>query len=78
MMTLQKSGEFYWPEDEARLSADFALDLFKQDGHDYYHKWLMNERDHFWNKVFNKDVNLMNRFSDLFNQLTAKTTNLYI
>jgi hypothetical protein len=38
----------------------------------------MNERDHFWNKVFNKDVNLMNRFSDLFNQLTAKTTNLYI
>jgi len=78
MTTLQQSAELNWPEDEATSLADFALDLFKQDGHDYYHKWLMNERDHFWNKVFNKDVDLMNRFSDLFNQLTAKTTNLYI
>jgi hypothetical protein len=78
MTTLQQSAELNWPEDEATSLADFALDLFKQDGHDYYHKWLMNERDHFWNKVFDQDVDLMNRFSDLFNQLTAKTTNLYI
>lgn len=78
MTTLQQSAELNWPEDEATSLADFALDLFKQDGRDYYHKWLMNERDHFWNKVFDKDVDLMNRFSDLFNQLTAKTTNLYI
>lgn len=78
MTTLQQSAELNWPEDEANSLADFALYLFEQDGHDYYHKWLMNERDHFWNKVFDKDVDLMNRFSDLFNQLTAKTTNLYI
>ena len=78
MTTLQQTAELNWPEDEATSLADFALDLFKQDGHDYYHKWLMNERDHFWNKVFKHDASLMSRFSDLFNKLTAKSTNLYI
>ncbi|NBX49946.1 hypothetical protein EBT25_08385 [bacterium] len=78
MKTLQQDAENNWAEDEATLSADFALDLYANEGHDYYHQWLMRERDHFWNNVFQQDVALMNRFSDLFNNLTAKTTNLYI
>ena len=78
MMTLNQSAELNWPEDEARALADFALDLFESDGHDLYHRWLMRERDHFWNKVFEHDASLMSRFSDLFNKLTAKSTNLYI
>lgn len=78
MSTLFQNAELHWPEDEARLSADFALDLFETEGHDYYHQWLMRERDHFWNTVFQQDAALMDRFSNLFNELTAKKTNLYI
>jgi len=33
-----------WPEDEANLTADFALDLFDHHGRDYYHAWLIKER----------------------------------
>jgi hypothetical protein len=78
MPTLQQSAELNWPEDEATLLADFALDLFEQDGHDKYHQWLMSERDYFFNRVFEQDIELMTRFCDSFNQLTAKKTNLYI
>ena len=78
MTTLQQDAVTNWAEDEATLSADFALDLYASEGHDYYHQWLMRERNHFWNNVFQQDVKLMDRFSDLFNKLTAKTTNLYI
>jgi hypothetical protein len=67
-----------WPEDEATLSAEFALDLYASEGHDYYHQWLMRERDHFWNTVFEKDSELMDRFTESFNKLTSKITNLYI
>ena len=77
-MGVIQEAQALWPEDEARALADYGLSLYEQEGHDYYHKWLMSERDHFWNKVFERDLNMMNRFSDLFNSLTAKTTNLYI
>ncbi len=78
MNSLQNNAELNWAEDEACLLAAYALELYKQDGHDDYHKWLMSERTHFFNRVFEQDAELMKRFSDLFNQLTAKTTNLYI
>ena len=78
MMTLNQSAELNWPEDEARALAEFALDLFEQDGHDKYHQWLMSERDYFFNRVFEQDIELMTKFCDSFNQLTAKKTNLYI
>ena len=78
MNTLQNNAELYWAEDEAALLADFALYLYKDEGHDYYHQWLMRERDHFFNRVFERDLELMTRFCDSFNKLTAKTTNLYI
>jgi hypothetical protein len=77
-MGVIQEAQAFWPEDEARALADYGLFIFEDEGHDYYHKWLMSERDHFWNKVFERDLNMMNRFSDLFNSLTAKTTNLYI
>jgi hypothetical protein len=77
-MNLLQDAELYWPEDEATQTAEFALDLYETEGHDYYHQWLMRERDHYWNSVFQKDIHLMNRFSELFNKLTAKTTNLYM
>jgi hypothetical protein len=78
MNTLQQTAQLHWAEDEANLLADFALDLFEQDGHDKYHQWLMSERDYFFNRVFEQDIELMTRFCDSFNQLTAKKTNLYI
>ena len=77
-MSIIEQSQVCWPEDEAVLAAEYGLFIFEDEGHDYYHKWLMSERDHFWNKVFERDLTMMNRFSDLFNSLTAKTTNLYI
>jgi hypothetical protein len=76
MSTLYAEAVENWPEDEASSSADFALDLFECEGHDYYHQWLIKERQH-WIKVFN-DPALMNRFFDKFNALTFNTTNLAI
>jgi len=78
MNTLQNTAQLHWAEDEANLLADFALDLFEQDGHDKYHQWLMRERDHFFHRVFEQDIELMTKFCDLFNKLTAQKTNLYI
>jgi len=66
-----------WPEDEANLTADFALDLFDHHGRDYYHAWLIKERGTLHN-LFNDDQALIDRFIVKFNALTAETTNLYI
>lgn len=75
-MSLYADAVDNWPEDEASMSAEYALDTFENDGHDTYHQWLIRERDH-WNKVFSDDA-LMNRFSARFNALTANVTNLYM
>jgi hypothetical protein len=76
MSTLYAEAVNNWPEDEATLSVEFALDLFETEGADSYHQWLIKERQH-WIKVFN-DPALMGRFSDKFNALTFNTTNLAI
>ena len=75
-MSLYNDAVDNWPEDEADMSAEYALDTFEIDGAEYYHQWLIRERDH-WVKVFSDDA-LMKRFSARFNAITAKTTNIYI
>jgi len=66
-----------WAEDEAITSADYALDLFKSEGRDEYHAWLIEERRCIRN-LFDHDQVLIDRFIEKFNALTARTTNLYI
>lgn len=66
-----------WPEDEANLSAGFALDLFETEGRDYYHQWLIKERGCLHN-LFDDDQSLIDRFIVKFNSLTSQVTNLYI
>ena len=66
-----------WPEDEAHMSASYALDLFESDGRDEYHAWLIKERGCLRN-LFDDDQALIDRFIVKFNALTAGTTNLYI
>jgi hypothetical protein len=75
-MTIYSDAVDNWPEDEANLSAEMALDLFDCEGHDYYHQWLIKERQH-WIKIFNDEA-LMNRFCAKFNSLTFETTNIAI
>lgn len=76
-MNVFQLAEKYWPEDEARGAAEFALSLFETDGRDYYHQWLIKERSAVIHNLFNDDAELIKRFSDEFNRLTAPTTNLY-
>jgi hypothetical protein len=66
-----------WPEDEANLTADFALDLFDHHGRDYYHAWLIKERGCLHN-LFNDDDALIERFKIKFNSITSKITGFYI
>jgi hypothetical protein len=66
-----------WPEDEANLTADFALDLFDHHGRDYYHAWLIKERGTLHN-LFNDDESLIERFKIKFNSITANETGFYI
>jgi len=66
-----------WPEDEANLSAGFALDLFENEGRDYYHAWLIKERGTLHN-LFDDDESLIERFKIKFNSITAKKTGFYI
>ena len=66
-----------WPEDEANLTADFALDLFDHHGRDYYHAWLIKERGTLHN-LFNDDEALIERFKIKFNSITANATGFYI
>jgi hypothetical protein len=75
-MSIYNDAVDNWPEDEASMSASIALEIFADDGKDYYHQWLIKERNHFI-KIFNDDA-LMNRFCDKFNAVTFETTNLAI
>ena len=75
-MKLMQDALAFWPEDEARLSASFALDLFETEGRDYYHQWLIKERAVIHN-VFDGEQALIDRFTVKFNDMTAPTTNVY-
>jgi hypothetical protein len=75
-MSIYNDAVDNWPEDEASISASMALEIYEDEGSDYYHQWLIRERKHMVT-VFNDDA-LMQRFSDKFNALTAPKTNLYI
>jgi len=75
-MKLTQDAIAFWPEDEARLSASFALDLFETEGRDYYHQWLIKERAVIRN-VFDGEQALIDRFTVKFNDMTAPTTNVY-
>ena len=78
MNSLYQSAIDNWPEDEATLDAEFAIALFKDEGRDYYHQWLIKERSSVLHNTFDDDQELMNRYIDKFNKLTADITNLYI
>lgn len=75
-MSLYNDAVENWPEDEAAISASMALEIFEGEGSDYYHQWLIKERNHFI-KIFN-DAALMNRFCDKFNSITFTITNTTI
>jgi hypothetical protein len=75
-MNLNQSAIANWAEDEAHLSAIFALELFATEGRDYYHQWLIKERSVIHN-VFDGDKSLINRFMIKFNAMTSSITNLY-
>jgi len=76
-MSLYDDATANWSEDEASVTADFALSLFETDGRDYYHQWLIKERGCLHN-LFDDDQQLIDRFCRKFNALTAHVTNLYI
>lgn len=78
MNNLQTTAEINWGEDEAVLLVDFALDLFEHEGRDAYHKWLMSERAFYFNRVFEKNMEIMVIFCNKFNKMTASKTNLYM
>lgn len=75
-MKLMQDALAFWPEDEARLSASFAFDLFETEGRDYYHQWLIKERAVIRN-VFDGEQALIDRFTVKFNDMTAPITNVY-
>jgi hypothetical protein len=77
MSNLYSDAVNNWPEDEAHMSASYALDLFWFEGRDEYHAWLIKERGCLRN-LFDDDQALIDRFIVKFNALTSKTTNLYI
>jgi len=61
-----------WPIEEAALESATALEIFAEDGLDYYHQWVIRTRQH-WAKVFEDDADYK-AFSDHFNALTFETT----
>ena len=75
-MSIYNDAVDNWPEDEAAISASMAIEIFNDEGQDYYHQWLIRERKHMVS-VFNDDL-MMNRFCDKFNSLTFSITNLII
>lgn len=76
-MTFYQDAQANWPEDEAIQSAEFALDLFENEGADYYHQWLIKERSAVIHNVFDDDQALIDRYRAKFNDLTAHITNFY-
>ena len=77
-MSLYQSAVDNYPEDQATLDAEFALNLFEVEGVDYYHQWLIKERSSVLHNTFDDDEALIQRYIDKFNTLTAKITNLYM
>jgi hypothetical protein len=77
MKTLYQSAVDNYPEDQAHLDAAYALDLFKTEGRDYYHQWLIKERSSVIHNLFDDSAHL-ERYIELFNKLTAPKTNLYM
>ena len=77
-MTFIQSAIDNFPEDQAHIDAEFALDMFKTEGADYYHQWLIKERSCVIHKVFDDDQAQIKRYIDKFNELTASHTNFYM
>ncbi len=78
MTTLHQSALDNWAEDEAHIDAEFAIELFKSEGADYYHQWLIKERSCVIHNIFDDDEALIKRYVDKFNELTAPITNFYM
>ena len=77
-MSLHQDAVNNWPEDEASQDAEFAIELFKNEGADYYHQWLIKERSSVLHNTFDDDESLINRYIEKFNDLTSEVTNLYM
>ena len=77
-MTFIQSAIDNFPEDQAHIDAEFALDMFKTEGADYYHQWLIKERSCVIHNVFDDDQAQIKRYIDKFNELTASHTNFYM
>lgn len=77
-MTFIQSAIDNFPEDQAHIDAEFALDMFKTEGADYYHQWLIKERSCVIHNVFDDDEEQIKRYIDKFNELTASHTNFYM
>ena len=77
MKILYPSAIDNYPEDQAHLDAEYALDLFKIEGRDYYHQWLIKERSSVIHNLFDDSAHL-ERYIERFNKLTATTTNFYM
>jgi len=77
-MTFIQSAIDNFPEDQAHIDAEFALDMFKTEGADYYHQWLIKERSCVIHNVFDDDEAQIKRYIDKFNDLTASHTNFYM
>ena len=78
MRAFYKDAINNWPEDEAVQDAEFALEMFKNEGADYYHRWLIKERSSVLHNTFDDDEALINRYIDKFNDLTSHITNFYM
>ena len=78
MKTLYQSAVDNYPEDEAHLDAEYALELFKTEGQDYYHQWLIKERSSVLHNTFDDDEALIKRYINKFNDLTSHITNFYM
>lgn len=77
-MSLYQSAVDNFPEDQAIMDAEFALNMFEVEGWDYYHQWLIKERSSVIHNTFDDDEALIKRYIDKFNDLTADVTNLYM
>lgn len=77
-MSLYQDAVNNWPEDEAHLDAEYALELFKTEGQDYYHQWLIKERSSVVHNTFDDDESLIERYINKFNDLTSHITNFYM
>lgn len=77
-MTFIQSAIDNFPEDQAHIDAEFALDMFKTEGADYYHQWLIKERSSVIHNTFDDDQEQIKRYIDKFNDLTASHTSFYM